>query len=216
LELMKTRPTLSLGFLALCVGASVACSDGSSSGGGTVGSVFLAADSGPGRGPSGGLDGGAADAIVLEVVGCDAGATGTGCGYLNVTLSGGFSASDCCYACGSTTDGFSWMIDQDRVSFQIQFPQGEIPLEQAGTFPLDSVLLDEGYADGGIVGWQTPPGSCTVAITRSVCVLARTGAQNWLTGSGHCSQPAEPTPAKGPAAPVTIGDFTFRGYILFP
>jgi len=118
--------------------AVVACSDGSSSGAGT----FLAADSGSGRGPSGGLDGSAADAIVPEVVGCDAGATGGGCGYLHVTLSGGFSASDCCYACASGTNGFSWMIDQDRASFGIAFPQGQIPLEQTGTFPLDSVLLD--------------------------------------------------------------------------
>jgi hypothetical protein len=68
------------------------------------------------------------------------------------------------------------------------------------------------------VGWQTPRGACTATIRRSVCVSVPSVAQNWdwLTGSGHCTQPAEPTPAKGSASPVTIGDFTFRGYVLMP
>jgi hypothetical protein len=204
--------------VALSLGAAVVgCSSGSSpTVPGGVQSGGVAADSGPGSGP--GLDGGA-DAEVVEVIGCDAGAANTGgCGYLDVTLSGGFTASDCCYGCGSDVSGFSWEIDQDRASFDIQFPQGQTPYLQTGTFPLDSAEILEGYADGGILGWQTPPGACTVSITRSVCVPAPSGGQSWdwIQGSGHCAQPGQPTAAKGPAAPVAIGDFSFRGYVLFP
>jgi hypothetical protein len=200
--------------VVISLGAVVACSGGSSPGapGGGV-----AADSGPGSGS--GLDGGVADAEVVEVIGCDAGAANTGgCGYLDVTLSGGFTASDCCYGCGSDVSGFSWEIDQDHASFDINFPQGQTPLLQTGTFPLDSAEVIEGYGDGGVLGWQTPPGACTVTITRSICVSVPSVAQNWdwIQGSGQCTQPAQPTEAKGPAAPVTIGDFSFRGYVLFP
>jgi hypothetical protein len=114
--------------------------------------------------------------------------------------------------------GFSWEIDQDQASFDINFPQGQTPLLQTGTFPLDSAGVIEGFGDGGILGWQTPPGACTVTITRSICVSVPSIAQNWdwIQGSGQCTQPAQPTAAKGPAAPVTIGDFRFRGYVLFP
>jgi hypothetical protein len=186
-----------------------ACSGGGGSSGGGTDAGVLAEASGP-------VDGGVADSGVPAIVGCDAGATASGCGYLNVTLTGGFTASDCCYGCGADTAGFSWMIDQDRASFQVTFPQGQTPLEQTGTFPLDSVLVGQGYGDGGILGWQTPPGACTVTIERSVCVPDTPKNADWLTGSGHCTLPAESTPAKGPAPPVTIGDFTFRGYVLFP
>ena len=198
--------------LAVVVSAVViACSDGASSVGGIEG-VDSGLDSGLGR------EAGMADADVPEVIDCDAGASDPGgCGYLNVTLTGGFTASDCCYGCGADVSGFSWMIDQDQAGFGIYFPQGQTPLEKTGTFPLDSVLINEGYGDGGILGWQTPPGACTVTITRSVCTTV-SGGQNsdWLTGSGHCTQPAEPTPAKGAAPPVSISDFTFRGYVSFP
>jgi hypothetical protein len=197
--------------------AVVACSAGTSSGSGTI-DGGIATDSGRESGSSVGLDGGAADAIP-EVIGCDAGAANTGgCGYLDVTLSGGFTASDCCYGCGSDVSGFSWEIDQDRASFQIDFPQGQTPLLQTGTFALDSAEVTEGYGDGGVLGWQTPPGACAVTITRSVCAEAPSVGQkwDWIQGSGHCTQPAEPTAAKGPATPVTIGDFSFRGYVLFP
>jgi hypothetical protein len=120
--------------------------------------------------------------------------------------------------CGSDTSGFSWEIDQDHASFDINFPQGQTPLLRTGTFPLDSAEVIEGYGDGGILGWQTPPGACTVTITRSICVSVPSVAQNWdwIQGSGQCTQPAQPTEAKGAAAPVTIGDFSFRGYVLFP
>ena len=199
------------------LGAAVgACSAGTSSGGETI-DGGIATDTGPRSGSRVGLDGGAAAAIP-EVIGCDAGAANTGgCGYLDVTLSGGFTASDCCYGCGSDVSGFSWEIDQDRASFEIAFPQGQTPLLQTGTFALDSAGVTEGYGDGGVLGWQTPPGACTVTITRSVCVEAPSLQKwDWIEGSGHCTQPAEPTPAKGPATPVTIGDFSLRGYVLFP
>jgi hypothetical protein len=60
--------------------------------------------------------------------------------------------------------------------------------------------------------------SRTVAASRTAVahLLVAAGAEDWLTGSGHCSQPAEPTPAKGSAPQVMIGDFTFRGYIFLP
>jgi hypothetical protein len=78
----------------------------------------------------------------------------------------------------------------------------------------------EGYGDGGSLGWEAPPGACTVTITRSVCVAVPSVTHpqkwDWIQGSGHCTEPAQPTAAKGPAAPVTIGDFRFRGYVLFP
>ena len=206
------RSTLSLALLAVAVSAIVvACSDGASSVGGSE-VVDSGLDSGLGN------DAGRSDAEVPEVIDCDAGATDPGgCGYLNVTLSGGFSASDCCYGCGSDVSGFSWMIDQDQVGFSINFPQGQTPLEKTGTFPLDSVSINEGYGDGGILGWQTPPGACTVTIMRSVCTTVSSGqSSDWLTGTGHCTLPAEPTPAKGSAPTVSISDFTFRGYVLFP
>jgi hypothetical protein len=198
--------------------AVVACSVSTSSGNGTV-DGGMATDSSP-DGESGvGSDDGSADAVIPEVIGCDAGTANTGgCGYLDVMLSGGFTASDCCYGCGSDVSGFSWEIDQDRASFQIDFPQGQTPLLQTGTFALESAAVTEGYGDGGVLGWQTPPGACAVTITRSVCAQAPSGGQksDWIQGSGHCMQPAGPTAAKGPATPVTIGDFSFRGYVLFP
>jgi hypothetical protein len=209
------RSALSVALLAGVVSVMVvACSNGASSLGG-----MEVVDSGLVSSPEGSLDAGMADAEVPEVIGCDAGASSPGgCGYLDVTLSGGFSASDCCYGCGADMSGFSWMIDEDQVGFEIDFPQGQTPFEQTGTFPLDSVLINEGYGDGGVIGWQTPPGACTVTIMRSVCTLVPSIGQSWdwLTGSGHCTQPAEPTLAKGPAPPVSISDFTFRGYVLLP
>ena len=208
------RSALPLALFAAVSAVVVACSGGASSGGGVE-----VVDSGLGNAPEGGLDAGMPDAEVPEVIGCDAGSISPGgCGYLNVTLSGGFLASDCCYGCGADMSGFSWMIDRDQVGFEINFPQGQTPFEKTGTFPLDSVLINESYGDGGIIGWQTPPGACTVTIMRSVCTSVPSIGQSWdwLTGSGHCTQPAEPTPAKGPAPPVSIGDFTFRGYVLFP
>jgi len=209
------RSALSLALLAAVVSAVVvACSDVASS----VGGIEVV-DSGLGNAPEGGLDAGMPDAEVPEVIGCDAGASSpVGCGYLNVTLSGGFSASDCCYGCGADVSGFSWRIDRDQVGFEINFPPGQTPFEKTGTFPLDSVLINEGSGDGGIIGWQTPPGACTVTIVRSVCTSVPSIRQSWdwLTGSGHCTQPAKPTPANGPVPPVVISDFTFRGYVLLP
>jgi hypothetical protein len=138
--------------------AVVACSAGTSSGSGTI-DGGIATDSGRESGSSVGLDGGAADAIP-EVIGCDAGAANTGgCGYLDVTLSGGFTASDCCYGCGSDVSGFSWEIDQDRASFQIDFPQGQTPLLQTGTFALDSAEVD-GRSGRGPARWCPGGPSC--------------------------------------------------------
>src|ERR1700722_4103459 len=97
------------------VAAGGRCASGTSAGGETM-DGGIATDTGPRSGSRVGLDGGAS-AAVPEVIGCDAGAANTGgCGYLDVTLSGGFTASDCCYGCGSDVSGFSWEIDQDRAS----------------------------------------------------------------------------------------------------
>ncbi|MGH7272555.1 MAG: hypothetical protein ACREJ3_19170, partial [Polyangiaceae bacterium] len=110
------RPVLPILVLLALAGAIIAaCSDGGSSGSGTGTSGVTVTDAGSVHSPGSALDGGTGDIVVPEVIGCDAGATDTGgCGCLDVTLSGGFTASDCCYGCGGGTRGFSWMIDQDR------------------------------------------------------------------------------------------------------
>lgn len=79
-------------------GFSAAC------GSGTTGGVFVAVDPGPQNGTGGPVEGEAVDGGLPKVIGCDAGASASGGGFLDVTLSGGFSASDCCY--GSNDGAF--------------------------------------------------------------------------------------------------------------
>jgi hypothetical protein len=157
---------------------------------------------------------GSADAGLPSIVGCDAGATASGCGYLTVSLQGGLTSHQCCFGCGSGTDGFSWEME-NRISFNVEFVNAMPPLEQTGIFPIANVTLLQHASDGGLLQWQTPPGACTVTITRSVCVVTPTAGNDWLEGSGTCTAPAAPT-AGNSGAPVTIGDFTFRNYVLMP
>lgn len=204
------KPVPVFGVAALGAVIVAACSSGGSSG-----------SSGEPESADGGLDAltNAHDSDADDapaIVGCDAGATASGCGFLSVKLQGAVTSQNCCYGCGADSEGFSWMVlaDVGLVSFNLSFAPGQAPLEQAGTFPLDNVTITED-ADGGVLWWQTPPGACTVTITRSVCVVAKPQPEDWLTGSGHCTQPAEPAHGNT-AGPVTIGDFTFRGYVLMP
>ena len=188
-----------------------ACSGGHSSSGGEPAPADAGADGVPEL-----PDGGELDANVPSVVSCDAGATASGCGFLTVTLQGGLSASDCCYSCASGSDGFDWGIDHNNAIFDIEFAGGQPPIEQVGTFALGYVLIEQTAPDGSTVKWQTPPGACSVTITRSVCVpVAPGGPEDWLTGTGTCNMPAAPL-SGNTGAPVTIGDFSFRNYVLIP
>jgi hypothetical protein len=185
----------------------VACSGGSSSS-----SPPTDVDGGSSDAAADATFGDAAEAALPEVIGCDAGATASGCGYLTVTLQGGVTAHQCCYGCASGTDGFAWELE-NAVSFDLNFQNGQPPLDQTGTFTLGSVSIEQGTAFP-LTQWRTPPGACTITITRSVCVM-RTDKEDWLEGTGTCTQPAAPV-APNTAAPVTIGDFAFKNFVLYP
>ncbi|MGH7296669.1 MAG: hypothetical protein ACRELB_17150 [Polyangiaceae bacterium] len=96
--------------------------------------------------------------------------------------------------------------------------ESEVPYDQTGTFPAH-VAISQGFGDGGRARWQTPPGACSVVVSGSVCVLGTEPSpaggnltKRVLTGSGTCSQDAEP-PAGNTASAVTIGTFAFTASV---
>ncbi|MGH7296872.1 MAG: hypothetical protein ACRELB_18175 [Polyangiaceae bacterium] len=113
----------------------------------------------------------------------------------------------------STVDFGTGTGDGGSVDVTLAF-ESELPYDQAGTFPAH-VLIAEGSADGGSAQWQTPPGACSVVVAGSLCIQTLSGSfdggartRRVLSGTGSCTQPAAPL-AGNPAAPVTIGSFTY-------
>jgi hypothetical protein len=83
--------------------------------------------------------------------------------------------------------------------------------------------------DAGYLEWTAPAydmiSACSITITASTCLPDNTLV---MSGTGTCSQPAEQivpigdgsvdagTQPGGSAGPITIGDFTYTGYVPGP
>jgi hypothetical protein len=80
------------------------------------------------------------------------------------------------------------------------------PVDELGTFALTVQIQHAG--GNQLLEWNTPAGTCSVTLSGSFCVSKST--KRVVSGTGHCTEPAAPSP-NNPAAPITIGDFSFNG-----
>ncbi len=147
--------------------------------------------------------------------GVDAG--GEICG-LSMPLSGGLSANLGADGCGSAGnnilvfDDLAFGNGGGSTNVEITFPGSAIPVDQTGTFST-TIRLTHTLGDGGSESWSTPDAACSVTIAGSICSPTSVFSnRRVLSGSGTCSQPAAPEMGTSAAA-VTIGKFTYEGFI---
>ena len=159
------------------------------------------------------------------VIGCDGGgpAVSTDCALtLPVTgaISGTFTGFSTCTTLPGLVEaglpevvGWSNNSGSPQLFMSVSFnPLSPPPPDQLGTFPLFQVELDQSNDASGF-HWSAP--TCSITITGSVCspTIARPH-RRVISGTGSCSQPAAPDPGIGGTdASVTIGDFSFVGFI---
>jgi hypothetical protein len=179
----------------------------------------LVASSGCSASNSSSLDGGAASGHFTGLTGCDAGSptVTTECA-LSVPLTGAISGTFSDFSsCGSSSLSLSWgnLGGPSGLGLSVTFMGAAFPVDQLGTFPLRSLDVTQA-ADGGPLRWTVPPAGCSVTIQGSICSPTTVfQTRRVLSGTGTCTQPAAPQ-AGNTGAPVTIGDFTFIGFINPP
>ncbi len=164
------------------------------------------------------------------VAGCSSSSTGTGNGNaggsgsdcsINMPLSGAVSASfgdqPACGNGGTSTVFWSTnplVASGPQVNASIDFATA-LAGGQTGAVTVSDVTITE-RADGGSLVWMTPPGACTVNVTSNVSNPDSSGIfrnRYTIKGSGSCTQPAAADGTSGAQGTVTIGAFTFTGFI---
>lgn len=84
-----------------------------------------------------------------------------------------------------------------------------------GPLPVTFVRIAQRAASSGLSKtWETPKGACSASITSSVSSPTEVFKNRYLiSGKGSCTQPAVSTAEAGADGPVTIGAFSFAGFI---
>lgn len=86
---------------------------------------------------------------------------------------------------------------------------------QTGSVQVTDVSVSE-TVDGGDLRWVTPSGACSVTITSNASNPDPSGVfhnRYTFSGNGSCSKPAAADPTTGAQGTVSIGSFTFTGFI---
>ena len=86
---------------------------------------------------------------------------------------------------------------------------------QTGNVPVDSISISQSQ-NNATTSWTTPQGACTVSITSNVSDPDSSGFfknRYSVSGTGSCSQPATADATTTSTGTVTIGAFTFTGFI---
>jgi hypothetical protein len=133
---------------------------------------------------------------------------------LSMPLQGGITNLPRISGCGSSgvsSLDLDWVtMPTDRWTVTLHLPT--MIADRTGPIPIDSIEITKQLDDGGSYGWKTPPGACSVTITKNICAPASIfDHRRVLTGEGTCSQPAAPEPGN-PGTPAVIGDFSFTGF----
>jgi hypothetical protein len=170
-----------------------------------------------GNGSTPALDGGPppADGGFTGLIGCDAGSpmVSTQCA-MSIPLTGGVSGTfSTVAACGSSVASLSWNLGAaSGLGVGITFMGAAAPVDQLGTFPLERLDITQ-LTDAGVLRWSAPPTACSVTIEGSICSPTMVFThRRVLSGTGTCLEPA--APQVGTTAPaITIGDFSFVGFI---
>jgi hypothetical protein len=103
----------------------------------------------------------------------------------------------------------------------IAFRFNAITHEQTGSLPVVVLLSKVDSVDAGTPvwsNWATPDGACTLSIGTDECVTQPDGTLgNFLTGTGHCAQPAVPDVDAGntDGGMVAIGDFSYAMFVPY-
>jgi hypothetical protein len=170
----------------------------------------------------------APNAGFTDIVTCaeamDGGAFGRNMCVLTMPISGGISAMLCegsgATICGTGSpplpDGavlyqMDWNVRSTGTTIDTDvtvYLDATFALDQPQTLPAAVDIRQN--IDGGSLEWKTPDGACTITIAGSVC--RPNLGDRILSGSGTCTAAAAPIRGNT-AAPITIGDFTFNGYI---
>ena len=86
---------------------------------------------------------------------------------------------------------------------------------QTGSVAVDSISISQSQ-NSATSSWTTPPGACTVSISANVPYPDSSGFfknRYSVSGSGSCGQAAVADPSSSNQKTLTIGAFTFTGYI---
>ena len=86
---------------------------------------------------------------------------------------------------------------------------------QTGSAAVDSVSISQSQNNVSS-SWSTPPGACTVSITSNMSDPDSSGIfknRYSVSGSGSCGQAAVADPSSSNQKTLTIGAFTFTGFI---
>jgi hypothetical protein len=134
---------------------------------------------------------------------------------MSISLTGAISGTFTSFpTCGSSGPLLSWsdLEGPSHLGVAFGFMGLAPPVDQLGTFPLQSLDITQ-LTDGPALHWGVPPGTCSVTIQGSICSpTAVFMHRRVLSGTGTCSQPAT-AELGNTAPPITVGNFTFVGFI---
>ena len=177
--------------------------------------VLVAVACGCSGSPASSSDDGGEPPDFIGLIGCDGGSqmVSNACA-LSIPLSGPLSGTFANFSnCGTSMRSLSWSdLGGSGVGIAITFMGTNAPVDQLGTFPLQSLDITQATA-GGTLRWSAPPAACTVTIQGSIC--SPSGAftnRRVIDGTGTCSEPAAPQFGNN-EGPILIDDFKFVGFI---
>jgi hypothetical protein len=139
---------------------------------------------------------------------------------MTATLSGAVNMTfGSAVGCGNAGDSSVYWLEGflsngPAVNFSLDLAS-DLGAGQTGSVQVTDVTVDE-LVDGGNVAWITPPGACTATITSNTSNPDPTGILHdryRFSGNGSCSQPAAADPTTAAQGSVTVGSFSFTGFI---